>query len=283
MLRELAPGVFVETGYMGGNVGLVLSEQGALLIDTPLLPHEGRLWRGALRDLGVTSLYGIVNTDPHPEHFLGNATFGPTRILGHELTVRQVAKYRASGLEELANLYRERDPALADELAQIDVRGPELCVEDRLTLYLGDRRAQVLHLNGHTPASLGVYLPDERMLFAGDNVVNNEYPVMSQANSAAWLEMLTSIQAMDTGIIVPGTGEPCGKECLEPLILYITELRERVGELFRAGASRRDCVEKVVLLERFPVPETQAVLVKRRKRENVERVYAEIRAAERRR
>lgn len=283
MLRELAHGVFVETLYTGGNVGLVLNERGAMLIDTPMLPGEGRLWQQALRDLGVTSFYGIVNTDPHPEHFLGNAVFWPIRILGHELTVRQVARYKASSLEELANLYRERDPELADELAQIDIHGPELCIEDRLTLYLGDRHVQVLHLNGHTPASLGVYLPAERVLFAGDNVVNNEYPVMSQANSAAWLETLASIRTMNVEVIVPGSGEPCDKEALEPLALYIAELRERVSELFRAGASRRECVEKAVLLERFPIPEAQAALVKRRKRENVERVYAEIRTAERRR
>jgi len=283
MLKELATGVFVETGYTGGNVGAILSERGAVLVDAPMLPDEGQLWQNTLRDLGVIRFYGIVNTDPHLEHFLGNAFFWPIRILGHELTVKQVARYKASGLEELVNLYREEDPKLAEELAQIDIHEPEICIEDRLTLYLGDRQIQVLHLNGHTPASLGVYLPAERILFAGDNVVHNEYPIMSQANSAAWLETLDLIQAMDIEIIVPGKGEPCGKEALEPLALYITELRARVSELFRAGASRRECVEKAILSEHFPIPEDQLAVIKRRKRENVERVYAEIRAAERRR
>lgn len=283
MLIELDSGVFVETGYKGSNVGLILSERGALLIDAPMRPNEGSHWQNTLRKLGVTRFYGIVNTDPHPEHFLGNAFFWPIRILGHELTVKQVSRYKASGLEELINIYREEDPQLADDLAQLDIYEPEICIGDRLTLYLGDRRVQILHLNGHTPASLGVYLPDERILFAGDNVVYNEYPVMSQANSAAWLETLALIQAMDVKVIVPGTGEPCGKEALTPLILYITELREKVTDLFRAGASRRECVEKAILSEHFPIPEDQAAIIKRRKRENVERVYAEIRAAERRR
>jgi cyclase len=282
-VRELTHGVFVETDYAGGNVGLILSERGALLVDTPMLPRDARDWQSNLRSMGVGSLWGIVNTDPHPEHFLGNACFWPVRILGHELTVKQVAKYKASALEELAELYRERDAELADELAELDVHGPELCVEDRLTLHLGDRHVQVLHLNGHTPASLGVYLPEERILFAGDNVVNHGYPVMFQANSAAWLETLNAIRAMDIELIVPGSGEPCGKEAIESLVAYIAELRARVLELFRAGASRRECVEKAVLVERFPVPEEQAALVKRRKRENVERVYAEIRTSERRR
>ena len=52
-------------------------------------------------------------------------------------------------------------------------------------------------------------------------------------------------------------------------------------ELFREGASRRECVEKVGMLEYFPIPEGQAARVKQRKRESVERVYTEVRLARR--
>jgi hypothetical protein len=92
---------------------------------------------------------------------------------------------------------------------------------------------------------------------------------------------LESIRAMEIETIIPGNGEPCGKETIEPLARYITEMRQRVTDLFHAGASRRECVEKVGMLEFFPIPETQAALLKRRRRENVERVYTEIRTSQR--
>jgi cyclase len=278
---EIARGVYAETGYEGGNVGVVLTARGTLLVDTPMLPYDARAWKWSLQQLGISEhYYGIVNTDYHPEHVLGNAAFMPVRIWGHELALKQLAKYKSSLLEQLANAYREENPELADEIAQVEVHLPEICVGDRVTLHLDVRPVEILYLNGHTPASLGVYLPQDRILFAGDNIVCRQHPVMAQANSAAWIETLHRLDAMDINTIVPGEGQLCGKGAIGPLIEYITEMRERVTELFQNGASRRECVDRVGLLDHFDFAEEQSPRMKRRRRENVERVYAEVRSAQ---
>lgn len=281
MLRELAPGVYVRTDFRGGNVGLICREKGALLVDAPMLPSEARQWQLTLLRMGISEIYGIVNTDYHPAHFLGNAFFMPVRTFGHRLSAKPLAKYETSMLDQVASTYRDKDPALAQEILQMPIHPPEICVEDRLTLYLGGPRIEVLHLDGHTPASLGVYLPEERILFAGDNITNNEHPALYQANSLAWLETLKRLQEMEIDCIVPGNGEPCGKEVIPPLYEYILEMRRRTAELFKKGASRRECVDKVGMLDWFPVPDKQAAEIKRRRRGSVERVYTEIRLASR--
>lgn len=278
MLKELAEDVYVETGFESGNVGLIRSSRGALLIDTPMLPSDARQWRQDLLQLGMTEIYGIVNTDYHPEHVLGNAFFMPTRIWGHELSIKQINKYKASLTDQLSALPRE-DPQLIEEINQVEVYFPEICVGDRATLYIDERVIEIVHLPGHTPASLGVYLPKERILFAGDNIVQGEHPIMSQANSLAWLATLERIRSWNVKIIVPSSGQVCGPEAIDPLAEYIAEMRRRVMELFQSGASRRECVDKVGMLEFFPIPEAQAVHLRRRRRENVERVYTEIRTA----
>jgi cyclase len=278
---EITQGVYVETGYEGGNVGAVLTIKGTLLVDTPMLPPDARAWKWALQQIGIAEpFYGIVNTDYHPEHVLGNAVFMPARIWGHELAAKQLAKYRSSLLEQLANAYREDNPELADEIMQVEVFLPEICVGDRATIHMDSRPVQIMYLNGHTPASLGVYLPEDRILFAGDNVVQNEHPVMAQANSAAWVETLRMLDTMEIDTIVPGEGPLCDKGAIAPLIGYITEMRERVADLFKSGASRRECVDRVGLLDYFAFSEEQAPRMKRRRRENIERVYAEIRSAQ---
>ena len=38
MIQEVAPGVYVETGFHGANVGFVVTDEGVILIGTPLLP-----------------------------------------------------------------------------------------------------------------------------------------------------------------------------------------------------------------------------------------------------
>ncbi len=283
MLQEIARGVYIEDGFEGGTVGLILSDGQALLVDTPMLPPEARQWRQTVESLGATSIYGIVNTDYHPEHMLGNAVFGPLRTWGHESAAKSIAKYNASGREPLAAAFRSRGAALADELAALALDLPELEVDDRLILYLGRRRIVIYHLEGHTSASLGVYLPEEQILFAGENVSSGAEPAMANANTLAWLSTLERIKALRVERIVPSEGPLCGKEALDPMIAHISELRAATLEFFRRGASRRETVEKVDIPDRFGPSDQQTPRAKRRRRENRERVYTEIRVAERKR
>ena len=282
MLRELAQDIYLQDEFQGGNVGVINTPQGALLIDTPMLPPEARQWRAQLADLGITSIYGIVNTDYHPEHIFGNDTFMPTRVFGHELSVKPIAKYASSGLEQVSNQHRDQGAALAEEILNLTLHAPQISVGDRITLHLGQRIIELIYYSGHTPASLAVYVPQDRLLFAGDNVSHNEHPVMYQCDSVGWLETLVRIQAMDVDTIVPGVGPLCDKEDLTAIYDYIAEMRARAQKLFDEGASRRECVDKVEMLDWFPVPDDQATRIKRRRRENIERVYTEIRTASRR-
>lgn len=279
MLKEIADRVYVEDGFEGGNVGLVLTARGAILIDTPMLPPDARRWQLTLLQLGVETIYGIVNTDYHPEHFLGDTFFMPTRVFSHESAAKAIAKYSTSTLEQVGDLYRDQDPALANEIDNLEICEPEISVSDRVTLYLGDRQVQVLHLDGHTPASLGVYLPAERVLFAGDNITWREPPVMSQANSRAWLRTLQYIQGLEVDQIVPGVGEICAKADIDVISAYITDMRQQVTGLFQRGASRRETVDKVALPDYFTALDDNSARLKRRRRENIERVYTEVRTS----
>jgi len=279
VLRELTDGVYYESQYTGGNVAVIRGDRGSLLIDVPMLPPDTRQWQLELYNLGIEEIYGIVNTDYHPEHYLGNALFMPVRVFGHKMAAKPIAKYATSLLDQVANTYRSMDSAIADEILDISVGFPEVMVGDLAHVHLGNRCVQVLAFPGHTPASLGVYLPDDKILFAGDNIANNEHPVMVHGVSLEWQNTLKQIKAMDIDLIIPGVGEPCGKEVIDPMTEYIGEMRRRILDLFQNGASRRECVDKVGMMDWFPVPDEQAALIKKRRRENVERIYTEIRTA----
>ncbi len=283
MFREIAEGVFWDGDYAGGNVGLIVGQRGALLVDTPMFPPEARQLRQALREMGFETVYGIVNTDFHPEHFFGNDIFMPTRTFGHRESTKPIGKYISRDLRRFAEDYRDEDPALAGEIMELQMHYPEICVEDRVTIHLGGRDVQVLHFPGHTPSSLVAYLPRERLLYTGDNIWNNEHPALIDADSLAWLDTLKRIQEMPVTLLIPGSGEPCGKEVIDPLYEYIAEMRRRTLELFREGNSRRSCVDKVGMFDYFPIPEDREEEIRLRRRRSVEQVYTEIRIALRRR
>lgn len=280
---QLAEGVYVETEYAGGNCGLIASDRGPVLVDTPMFPSDGQRWQSQISSLGLSRAYAIVNTDYHPEHLLGNHLFMPARVFGHEESEKPLARYDESTLADLAGDLASNNPSLVNSLASIRPVHPDISVSDRITLHLGSAEIQIIHLEGHTPASLGVYLPKQKVLFAGDNITNNEHPVAQHANSLAWLETLQRIKEMDVDVIVPGTGAPGGKELIDPLYQYLAEMRRRILELFMEGASRRECVEKVGMLDAFPIAKGEEGEVKLRRRHSVERIYTEIRVALRKR
>jgi cyclase len=276
---QLASDVYVETGFAGGNCGLVISERGSVLVDTPMLPADCQQWQAQLAAMGLGKVYAIINTDNHLEHMLGNHQFMPARVYSHEESDRPLARYDESTLADLAGDLAANNPSLANALATIRPTRPDISVSDRVTLHLNQVEVEILYLEGHTPASLGICVPGRRILFAGDTVTNNEHPVAQHANSLAWLDTLQRIKEMDIDVIVPGTGEPGGKELVDPLYQYLAEMRRRILELYMQGASRRECVEKVGMLDCFPFPRGQESEIKLRRRHSIERLYTEIRVA----
>jgi cyclase len=48
MIREIAPNIFVETEYHGANVAFIITSEGLILIDTPMLPAEALHWRAEI-------------------------------------------------------------------------------------------------------------------------------------------------------------------------------------------------------------------------------------------
>ena len=277
-MREIADGVFVETGYRGANVGLILTGGGALLVDTPMFPHEARDWLGAVSSIAEHEISYIISTDYHAPRILGNWFFSAP-VIAHELAWGELKARGQTILQRQIDYYNKREPEVAAALADVEVVFPEIAVVDKLAIHIGDRLVSILHFGGHTPATLGVYVIEAKVLFAGDLVVAGRHPDLGQAQSEEWLEALDRISAMNVDVIIPGSGEPCDLSPIPPLKAYIQEMRQLVGEAHKGGASRREAVEKVrsVMVDRFPFPPREKDITTRRIRASIERVYEEAR------
>ena len=84
----------------------------------------------------------------------------------------------------------------------------------------------------HTPEDLVVYLPSEKVLFAGDLVFRSRVPYVGQADSRHWITALDSLLKFDTQVIVPGHGA-LSSEARKDMQLtrdYLTYLRATMGQ-----------------------------------------------------
>ena len=215
-MQEIAPGVYVKTDYEGANVGCILTEVGAIVVDTPLIPADGKAWAAEVAKLSDRVLY-VFNTDHHRAHILGNQYFDAP-IIGHEVAWKEISGYKDTFIDRTKNIFKKQ-PEIADQFDEVQLRKPEITFTERLCLRKGGREVDFVYLGGHTPATSGVWLPSERILFTGDAVVVGEHPSLGQSVSKEWLEGLTRLRKMSLSHIVPGHGPLCNVEATEPVSL----------------------------------------------------------------
>ncbi len=276
MLQEIADGVFVELGYEGANVGCVLTNEGAIVIDTPIIPDEARDWAETVAGLTDNVMY-VFNTDHHRAHIMGNQFFDAP-VLAHEAAWKEMANYKDTFIERTKNLFKKR-PDVQKQLDKIEIVKPELCFTGRLVTYKGGRELHFVHFGGHTPATSGLYLPNEKILFTGDLIVVNEHPALGQCNSEEWLMKLRWLRKQKFSVIVPGHGEMCNVEASEPVSEYIRAMRSKVRKQYKSGRTKAEAAVVISqMIDYFPYKPGEKSIIEKRIRAGVSRVYDEMKA-----
>ncbi|MER7009029.1 MBL fold metallo-hydrolase [Dactylosporangium sp. NPDC000555] len=87
-------------------------------------------------------------------------------------------------------------------------RLPDVAVRDRLTVYAGDTRIELLHPGGpaHTTGDLVAWLPGERVLFTGDLVFSGLTPLVFMGSLPGAMGALHWMTALEPAYVVPGHG-----------------------------------------------------------------------------
>lgn len=276
-MQEIAPGVYVKTDYEGANVGCVLTKAGAIVVDTPLIPADGKAWAAEVAKLSAKVLY-VFNTDHHRAHIMGNQFFDAP-VIAHEEAWKEVSGYKDTFIERTKNIFKKQ-PEIAAQFDEINLKKPEITFTGRLYLNKGGREVHFVHLGGHTPATSAVWLPEERVLFSGDVVVVGEHPSLGQSISKEWLEVLTRLRKMSLSSIVPGHGPLCNVEATEPVSDYIRTLRAKVRSQYRSGRSKSEAAVVInQMIDYFPYRPGDKSFVEKRIRAGISRVYDEMKTA----
>lgn len=107
------------------------------------------------------------------------------------------------------------DPA-AYELQPVQ---PTRELADGDTVDLGDSVWTVLHLPGHTPGSIGLYEPEQRVLFTGDVIYDDDEMIdfLTESSVADYRHSMRRLLDLDVEIVHAGHGDSFGPERLTEL------------------------------------------------------------------
>jgi cyclase len=276
-MQEIGTGIYVCTEFRAANVGFIVTGAGVILVDTPMIPTEAARWKEMIASVTGQPLIYVINTDHHRAHILGNQHINAP-VIAHEAAWKEMSSYSDSFLQRTIDLFKN-ESEIAAQLAGLKIVPPQITFSERLVLLKGTREVHLIYAGGHTPATIIVYVPDEKVLFTGDVVVNGQHPAMGQADTKEWLGALNTIRKMKVNVLVPGHGPLCDLEATYHLSEYIRQARSKVRSLYRANKSKSEVsslVAEVAAL--YPFPSEQKSRVEKRIRAGLNRIYDEMKA-----
>ncbi len=254
-MREISPGIFVETDQRGANYSAILTDDGFVVIDSPIVPRQAIAFRDDLKRIaGDKPFLYIINTDHHRGHIVGNQYFVPTPVIAHDIAWKHMKGYGDNFKQRVIDSFK-KEPEIQAQFTDIQIIIPKITFSHRLDIVRGGRDIRIIRIGGHTAATSAIWLPDEKILFVGDAVWVDQHPYMAQGNSKEWLDGLTFIRKLRSDQIVPGRGPVCGREGTERMSEYIRYMRARVRTFHRQGRTKQETVQTVLreMVGWFPI------------------------------
>jgi len=233
-LVEIADGVFAyvqpDGGWCLSNAGLVVgADAQAVLVDTAATERRARRLRTEVLRIAAAPPRTLVTTHFHGDHTFGHRFFPEAVVVAHENARTEMA---AAGLG-LTTLWPDV------KWGDIGLTLPQVTYQDRLTLHLGEDRAELIHLGpaAHTTGDTAVWLPRQRVLFAGDVVMNGVTPFCLMGSVSGSLAALRRLRALGPAVVVPGHGPVGGPELLDADGEYFQWLTRQAQAGAAAGLS----------------------------------------------
>ncbi|HSN79832.1 MAG TPA: MBL fold metallo-hydrolase, partial [Rhodoferax sp.] len=212
--KPVAEGVYAYIGDLEGrtydneglnaNIGLVVTPEGAVLIDSGSSYQVAAKIHAAVKKVTSQPLKLVINTGDQDHRWLGNGYFTEKGIetLAHadaQSDMQARAGEQMEGLKVLKERLDGTRPVL-----------PSRLVKDQDTsLNMGGTVIELKHRQGgHTPGDTLVWLPQQNVLFSGDVVyVDRVLGLHPVSRTKTWLDSFAVIDQLKPQTIVPGHGD----------------------------------------------------------------------------
>ncbi len=272
-----------NSGLINVGGGMVIDTQSDLAHARQMIEMFGKVWPALPRR--------VVNTHEDADHVYGNQLFEGAEIIGQRSVperMKAVAepgdfqKLMRMGTGRLSGpLLRLIHPGVVAaawqlqedyDFAGVELVPPTTLFDDRMVVNLDDLEVHLIHVGPcHQVCDSIVWVPAERVLFAGDVIFRLCTPMGWVGTYEGWLECLDLIVELDPLVIVPGHGPVSDVEGAKSMKAYLEYVREESGKFYEERVSASDAARRIDLgpYADWMSPE-RAYL-------NIERAYRELR------
>lgn len=191
---------------LNDNIGLVVTDAGAVLIDSGAGTPAAKALEKAAKAVTSKKIIAVINTGSQDHRWLGNGYFASKGATIYALA-RTVKTQKAMGQGEIEHMTKVSSAFATTK----PVTAPKPFAKDQANLTIGDVKFEIKYLgDAHFPGDAVVWLPKQQVLFSGDLIyVDRMLGIHPFSNVTSWQKAFHKAQHFPAKFIVPGHGQVC--------------------------------------------------------------------------
>jgi cyclase len=249
---KFADGIYAYVGKnFKSNTGIILTQDGVVLIDSGHEPTDSRAVMDAVKTLTPMPVRFLIDTEPHTDHTTGHFVFSPPATIiaaaGAGESMRNRERQTPDRIAKLA----ATSPEMKTALEGYKFIPPQVEYSEKMTLYVGERTFELKYLKAvHSEADTAIWLPKERVLFSASAFVSEQINIFRPfVNISDILAAGKMMKALNPEHVIPGHGPPTTAKLFDDGEKYYALLVERVAAKVKEGKSLDDIKTEIKMPE----------------------------------
>ena len=240
--KEVAPGVYAvitpardfpnpENKGWNSNAGFIVTEEGVLVFDTGSSETIGKVLKATIRGITDKPVKWIINSHGHGDHWLGNKAVAEK---GTEIIATSKVQHRIDneGHEWIDRFNR----MTKGETGESGILAPNTIVDEKSERDFGGVKAELIPSgDSHSPGDIVLWLPELKVLMAGDVVIADRAPGTFDSNIPQWIRFLAELEALKPNVVIPGHGGVHDVGAITELHDFFQQLWDIVAQGYKDG------------------------------------------------
>ncbi|MCT7530570.1 MBL fold metallo-hydrolase [Aliarcobacter cryaerophilus] len=235
-----------DNGGFMANSCYIKAKDSYILIDTGANYNFAKQAYEAMQKIEDLKVSTIIITHEHDDHWMGNS-FYKDRFNSTIYAPKSINEnYNENSKPRIFEILDK------NEMENTKVIKADVVVNDEKVINISDKTIKIIptKLIAHTKDDLIVYLPDEKVIFTGDIIMNQRVTSNRDGSVIGTLKAIDLINSYDWNTLIAGHGTITDKKATDFTIKYFTLLKTRVLEAIEAGITA-DEISKVVTMDDF--------------------------------
>lgn len=232
-IGQTGPATYENAGH-NNNLSFIVTGEGVVVVNGGGAYLLAKALHDEIKRITDEPVVLVINENGQGHAMLGNSYWAEqgVDILAHEDAAAEFEERGYDILDRMKTVSKERGEGT-------EVALPTRVFEEIEDVSVGRFKIEVRHLGpAHSPGDAQVWLPEQRLMIAGDLAFHERMPpIFEDTDTAGWIETwVDAFEPLEALYVIPGHGHPTNMAQVRRYTHdYLVYLRDKVQEVLDAG------------------------------------------------